>query len=127
MPIDFDTTSDMPKASKIALYGPPEIMPVPFGADLKITVLDENFAFISWWMVLPSLKGILTMVFLASSEAFLIASGTSLAFPEPNPTLPWPSPLTTKAEKPNLLPPLTTLETRLTEINFSINSLFTLF
>jgi len=47
VPIAFDTTSDMPKASKIALDGPPEIIPVPFGADLKITVLDENFAFIS--------------------------------------------------------------------------------
>ena len=77
-------------------------------------------------MVLPSLRGILTIVFFASSEAFLIASGTSFAFPDPKPTLPCPSPLTTNAAKPNLLPPLTTLETLRTDINFSINSLLVL-
>ena len=47
VPIAFDTTSEIPKASKIALDGPPEIIPVPLGADLKITVLDENLALIS--------------------------------------------------------------------------------
>ena len=42
VPIALDTTSDIPKASNIALDGPPDIIPVPFGADLKITVLEEN-------------------------------------------------------------------------------------
>ena len=42
VPIAFETTSEIPKASKIALEGHPEIIPVPFGADLRITVLDEN-------------------------------------------------------------------------------------
>ena len=50
---------------------------------------------------------------LAFSEAFLIASGTSFAFPVPKPTLPFLSPITTNAAKRNLRPPLTTLVTRL--------------
>jgi len=45
----------------------------------------------------------------ASSIAFLIASGTSLAFPVPTPTIPFLFPTTTKALNLNLLPPLTTL------------------
>ena len=48
VPIALETTSEIPNASKIALDGPPEIIPVPFGADLKITVLEENLALISW-------------------------------------------------------------------------------
>ena len=47
VPIALDTTSDIPKASKMALEGPPDIIPVPFGADLKITVLEENSALTS--------------------------------------------------------------------------------
>ena len=48
VPIALDRTSEMPNASKIALDGPPDIIPVPYGADLKITVLEENLAFTSW-------------------------------------------------------------------------------
>ena len=48
-----------------------------------------------------------------SSTAFRIASGTSLAFPVPIPTKPWPSPTTTRTEKLNRRPPFTTLATRL--------------
>jgi ribosomal protein S5 len=44
--------------------------------------------FISWCKVLPSLSGTLTVCVLACSVAFLIASGTSLAFPLPKPTRP---------------------------------------
>ena len=50
---------------------------------------------------------------LARSTPLRIASGTSLALPKPNPTRPCPSPTTTTALKENLLPPLTTLATRL--------------
>ena len=56
------------------------------------------------------------MFFLASSTAFLIASGTSLAFPVPTPTRPLRSPTTTNAAKRKRRPPLTTLVTRLIEI-----------
>ena len=47
----------------------------------------------------------------ASSTAFLIASGTSLALPVPNPIVPFLSPTTTKAVNLNLLPPFTTFVT----------------
>jgi hypothetical protein len=47
-----------------------------------------------------------------------MATGTSLAFPLPKPTLPFPSPTTVKAVKPNILPPFTTLATRFTFTNF---------
>ena len=50
-------------------------------------------------------QGTLTIDRLACSVAFLIASGTSRALPAPCPTLPRPSPTTTSAAKPNLLPP----------------------
>src|SRR5947209_1873091 len=60
--------------------------------------------------------------FFASSTPFLIASGTSSAFPSPAPTWPRPSPTTTIAEKLNRRPPLTTLDTRLICTTRSVNS-----
>src|SRR3954447_18822243 len=57
---------------------------------------------------------ILRRFFFAASIPFLIADGTSFAFPVPNPTTLAPaSPTTTSAEKLIFLPPLTTLVTRL--------------
>src|SRR5581483_514746 len=59
--------------------------------------------------------------FLADSIPFLIAAGTSLALPVPNPTIRAPgSPTTTRAEKLRFLPPLTTLVTRLMETTCSL-------
>ena len=51
------------------------------------------------------------------------ASGISVALPIPQPTRPLPSPMTTRAAKRKLRPPLTTLVTRLMETIFSWNSL----
>ena len=62
------------------------------------------------------------MFFFAFSMAFLIASGTSLDFPEPNPTFPFLSPITTRAAKRKRRPPLTTLVTRLIVTTRSSNS-----
>ena len=53
---------------------------------------------------------------------FLIADGTSLALPTPNPTTPWPSPTTTRALKLRFLPPLTTFVTRLMDTTVSLIS-----
>src|SRR3990172_9031277 len=53
---------------------------------------------------------------------FLIADGTSFAFPTPNPTTPRPSPTTTRALKLRFLPPLTTLVTRLIDTTVSLIS-----
>jgi len=51
------------------------------------------------------------MFFLASSIAFLIASGISIDFPVPTPTCPASSPTTTSTLNLKFLPPLTTLAT----------------
>src|SRR4030095_4389361 len=61
-------------------------------------------------------------LFFAASIPFLIAEGTSFAFPTPNPTTPWPSPTTTSALKLRFLPPLTTFRTRLSETTVSLIS-----
>src|ERR1700758_2164280 len=52
-----------------------------------------------------------------------MASGTSRALPARKPTLPFLSPTTTRAAKPNRRPPFTTLATRLMLTSFSVNSL----
>src|SRR5438270_2503387 len=70
-------------------------------------------------MVVPFIE-IFTMFFLAISIPFLMAAGTSFAFPEPKPTRPAPSPTTTRALKLKFLPPLTTLVTRLIWTTLSI-------
>src|ERR1700730_11797889 len=52
---------------------------------------------------------------------FLMAAGTSFAFPVPKPTIFAPgSPTTTSAEKLRFLPPLTTFVTRLIETTCSL-------
>lgn len=55
----------------------------------------------------------------ASLRPFLIASETSLALPKPRPTVPFPSPATTRALKEKRLPPLTTLATLFILTTFS--------
>src|SRR5688500_9238051 len=72
-------------------------------------------------MVVPW-SGTLIRFFFAASMPFLIADGTSLALPTPKPTMPWPSPTTTRALKLRFLPPLTTLVTRLMDTTVSLNS-----
>ena len=100
-------------------------MPVPLDAALKTILPEPSFALTSWWIVLPSLKGICINFLLATSFAFLIASGTCLAFACAIPILPAWFPTTTSAEKPNLRPPFTTFVIRLMWTNFSkISSAF---
>ena len=79
VPIDFATISFMPNTSQTALTGPPAMIPVPFDAALSTILPDPSFAFTSWCIVLPSLKGICINFLLATSLAFLIASGTCFA------------------------------------------------
>ena len=122
-PNDFATMSCMPNTSQTDLIGPPAIIPVPAGAVLKRTFPEPFLPFTSWCNVLPSFKGILIKFLLASSVAFLIASGTCLDLPWPIPTEPFWLPTTTKAAKPNLLPPLTTLVILFIATSFSFISL----
>ena len=78
----------MPKTSQTALTGPPAMIPVPFEAALSTILPDPSFAFTSWCIVLPSLKGICINFRLATSLAFLIASGTCFALACAIPILP---------------------------------------
>src|SRR5436190_3975860 len=77
---------------------------------------------INSWGSVPSMSGTRIRLFLAASTAFLIALGTSFALPVPKPTWPASSPTTTSAANDKFLPPLTTLVTRLIEINWSLRS-----
>src|SRR6266481_819014 len=64
---------------------------------------------------------ILRRFFLAASMPFLIAAGTSLALPVPQPTiLAHGSPTTTWADRLRFLRPLTTLVTRLMDTTCSL-------
>src|SRR6266436_3030458 len=77
----------------------------------------------SWCSVRPSRSATRVRLRLADSVALRIASGTSRALPWPKPTLPFWSPITTRAAKPKRLPPLTTFATRLMWTSLSTNSL----
>src|SRR5947209_5794267 len=63
------------------------------------------------------------MVFLASSVALRMASGTSRALPWPKPTRPFWSPTTIRAANEKRRPPLTVAATRLMWTSFSTISL----
>ena len=101
VPSDFATISFMPRTSHTALTAPPAIMPVPLGADLNLILPAPSLPNISWWIVLPSLRGIWIRFLLANSFAFLIASGTCFALAWATPILPFWFPTTTSAEKPS--------------------------
>src|SRR4030042_1049768 len=68
------------------------------------------------------MMGTFMRFFFASSIPLRIASGPSCASPRPLPTVPFPSPTTTRALKPNLPPPFTTLATLLIFTTRSVNS-----
>src|SRR5690625_4064637 len=111
-PSDFVKISPTPANSSTARTGPPEITPVPSAAGFNKTFPAPNSPTISCGIVVPTI-GTSMRLFFASSIAFLIASGTSSAFPVPNPTCPFLSPTTTSAAKRKRRPPFTTLATRL--------------
>src|SRR2546428_713405 len=72
--------------------------------------------------MVPSMMGTSRRLFLASSMALRIASGTSLALPSPKPTCPFWSPTTTSAWKLKRRPPFTTFAMRLMWTTFSFSS-----
>src|SRR4051794_12597275 len=111
----------MPADSTTARTAPPAMMPVPSGAGFKSTDPAPKLPSTGWGIVVPAI-GTRTSDFFADSIAFLMAEGTSLALPTPNPTTPCPSPTTTSALKLRFLPPLTTFVTRLIETTVSLRS-----
>src|SRR4051812_5813626 len=120
-PSDLVSTFWMPHDSTTARTAPPAMSPVPSGAGLSSTLPEPNFPTTWCGMVVP-FNGTRMRLFFAASMPFLIADGTSFAFPTPKPTTPWPSPTTTSALKLRFLPPLTTLVTRLMFTTVSFRS-----
>src|SRR5688500_14204871 len=111
----------MPQLSTTARTAPPAISPVPSGAGLSSTLPDPNLP-TTWCGIVAPRSGTRIRFFFAASIPFLIADGTSLALPTPNPTTPYPSPTTTRALKLRFLPPLTTFVTRLIDTTVSLIS-----
>src|SRR5512137_2754663 len=115
------STLRTPAASSTARTAPPAMTPVPSLAGLSSTFPAPKWPSTSCGMVVPA-SGTRKMFFFACSPPLRMASGTSLAFPRPTPTCPWPSPTTISAEKLKRRPPLTTLATRLMWTTRSVRS-----
>ena len=122
VPITFVLISLYPASSNIGLTLPPAISPDPSGPGFSKTLALPNVPTYSCGIVVPTI-GTSIKFFLASSIAFLIASGTSAALPFPIPTCPFSSPTTTTALNLKFLPPLTTFATLLIATTFSFNSI----
>src|SRR5206468_6823243 len=71
VPTDLVTTSATPKLSKIARIGPPAMMPVPAGAERRVTSPAPKWPSPSWWSVRPSRSGTRIMAFFAAAVALL--------------------------------------------------------
>jgi hypothetical protein len=87
-PNDLAIISVTPASSRTGLAAPPAISPVPSLAGFNNILLELYLYSISWFIVVP-FRLTLTNDLNASSSAFLIASGTSLALPTPKPTVPF--------------------------------------
>ena len=122
VPSDLVRMSRTPASSRTARTQPPAMTPVPGEAGFSSTRPAPERP-ITWWvMVLPCLAT-RKRFFFASSTAFWMASGTSLAFPKPTPTVSTSLPTTTSAEKEKRRPPFTTLATRLIWTTRSLRSM----
>ena len=84
-----------------------------------MTIDAPTFTVISWGIELP-FRGIFIISRLATAFPFRTASGMAIAFPIPAPTLPSPSPMTTRALNRSLRPPFTTFAIRLVNTTRSV-------
>ncbi|CCY46376.1 ribosomal protein [Firmicutes bacterium CAG:822] len=100
-PSDLDKISLTPASSNTDLTGPPALTPVPLEAGFNKTLLAPLLPIASCGIVLPPTIATLVTFLVAAATAFLIAVGTSAAFPEPIPTRPLRSPTTAVAAKRN--------------------------
>src|SRR5437899_2409982 len=98
LPSDFDRMSLMPADSTTARTEPPAMTPVPFDAGRSRTFAAPKSA-VTGCGIVRSTSGTRMSCFFASAMPFVMAAGTSSAFPRPAPTCPRPSPTTTTAEK----------------------------
>src|SRR5690606_3952322 len=86
VPSDLVRMSRMPASSSTARTPPPAITPVPSEAGFMRT-LPAPARPVTWWVMVVRYLGTRKRFFLASSTAFWIARGTSLALPWPTPTV----------------------------------------
>jgi hypothetical protein len=121
VPSDLVRMSRMPASSSTARTPPPAITPVPSEAGFMNTLPAPERPS-TWCVIVVRYLGTRNRFFLASSTAFWIATGTSLAFPCPTPTVSTSLPTTTSAENEKRRPPLTTFATRLTCTTRSFSS-----
>src|SRR5205814_8627287 len=113
----------MPAASTTARTPPPAITPVPGEAGRNRTRPPPYWPIVSCGMVF-SCNETFSIAFRAASEALRIASETSFALPNPQPTFPSWSPATINALKLKRRPPFTTFAQRLMNTTFSVVSPF---
>src|SRR5207249_1308371 len=113
----------MPAASTTARTPPPAITPVPGEAGRNRTRPPPYWPIVSCGIVF-SCNETFSIAFRAASEALRIASETSFALPNPQPTFPSWSPATINALKLKRRPPFTTLAQRLMKTTFSVVSPF---
>ena len=98
------------------------MIPVPSGDVFNNTDELPNLPVKSCGVLPFSSIGTSTNFLAAASLPLRIASGISIAFPNPAPTCPFLSPTTTNAANLKLRPPFTTLVTRLIDTTFSSSS-----
>ena len=121
VPSDLLRMSRIPASSSTARTPPPAMTPVPSEAGFSRTLPAPERP-VTWWVIVVRYLGTRKRFFLASSTAFWMATGTSLAFPWPTPTVSTSLPTTTRAENEKRRPPLTTFATRLTWTTRSLSS-----
>ena len=80
VPSDLLRMSRMPASSSTARTPPPAITPVPSEAGFRNTLPAPERP-VTWWVIVVRYLGTRNRFFFASSTAFWIATGTSLAFP----------------------------------------------
>ena len=84
VPSDLLRMSRIPASSSTARTPPPAITPVPSEAGFSRTLPAPERP-VTWWVIVVRYLGTRKRFFLASSTAFWMATGTSLAFPCPTP------------------------------------------
>mmetsp|Transcript_36072 Transcript_36072/g.91149 ORF Transcript_36072/g.91149 Transcript_36072/m.91149 type:complete len:214 (+) Transcript_36072:812-1453(+) len=101
-----------PASSSTERTTPPAIQPVPPDAGTSTTRPAWNLVSALWGMVFSPTRGTRITFLRASTSVRLTATAISRPAAQPTPTRPLPLPTMATQRKPMILPPLTTLVTR---------------
>mmetsp|Transcript_22518 Transcript_22518/g.49205 ORF Transcript_22518/g.49205 Transcript_22518/m.49205 type:complete len:293 (-) Transcript_22518:1524-2402(-) len=115
-PMRLASTFCTPANSSTERMAPPAITPVPSEAGTMTQRAAWYLASDLWGMVPAPTRGTLTMFFLASTRVLLTATATSRPAWQPTPTRPFWLPTMATQRKPMILPPFTTLVTRVSSM-----------